>query len=984
MSKPASDTSPTPRHLSCSSDLSTVHTPTSITSSTPSLHEPPPASAIRTAYTTKDTMDDKAEGQAAAAVTDRQQSEEQVAAPEEQKVAAGEDEAKPTSTRKKVKCSNPSHKKKSQKGKLHGKKASKHDSSSEDDSSSDEDADSADSDDTSSSEDDKKKKRKLKKQRAAKRVAKDKKRRKSKKAEPESDSDDSDDDTAAESSSEEEAPKRKKKSSKKVKKAKKAVDTSSDDEEESVADPSADLQAQIEALKMQVSKGKKSGRRASDRSTKSTKSKSKSSKSKKSKDGAVSFKRVDQLWDTTTHNYKLRESAEDEESEFAEFGFLVRRTFDFEQKYQETVVDIKHKQLRAVLQEVMKGCKSVSLEAEEPSIQPNLLFLYLEELRTFYKALKAKVKAEKKRKQQKKLDMQRSLCKVLVKYLDEDYAEIKKTLYPLLGNGNITFDLLWALYKPNDIAITSCYGSWDDPRCFRVDYVHKFNSMMRGEWYAVEGKYMEYDGKNFGLGDFEVNVEAFKGPRKITSLSTYPLKYHATPDTVKQQIIERGRHFVSLEGMQYRFHKGLAFHKKRKNVIRISVNGRVMIDPACFRRINPNYPISFIKPHEDEELESDSDDEDDDCSCCDDEDEGAMGGSGAVDAEEKTKIKFKFVDTKEFGTIRVDVETDMDGNIVRPNKVDELETSSKKTFTDDELLLTSPVVMGFAFTEKLWLEFSISGIAPIQYNEGAFDSLVLPPNQKSIVRALVESHKHHGAQAIDDVVQGKGKGLVAVLHGPPGTGKTLTAEGISEMLRCPLYMVSAGELGTDPGKLEMELQKILDIAHSWGAVLLLDEADVFLEKREVHDIHRNALVSIFLRLLEYFQGILFLTTNRVETFDDAFQSRIHVALRYGDLKPAAKKAVWKMFIDLCRGKEGPGEGKPAVGTFSEHDFDVLARKALNGRQIKNIVRTAQALSLNEGETLGLGHVQRVMDVAESFEKDLKGGSGYDDAMRSYT
>lgn len=84
------------------------------------------------------------------------------------------------------------------------------------------------------------------------------------------------------------------------------------------------------------------------------------------------------------------------------------------------------------------------------------------------------------------------------------------------------------------------------------------------------------------------------------------------------------------------------------------------------------------------------------------------------------------------------------------------------------------------------------------------------------------------------------------------------------MLQCPLYMASAGELGTEPRFLEVELQKILDICHSWGAILLLDEADVFLEKRNMQDIHRNALVSIFLRQLEYFQGILFLTTNRVE------------------------------------------------------------------------------------------------------------------------
>ena len=78
---------------------------------------------------------------------------------------------------------------------------------------------------------------------------------------------------------------------------------------------------------------------------------------------------------------------------------------------------------------------------------------------------------------------------------------------------------------------------------------------------------------------------------------------------------------------------------------------------------------------------------------------------------------------------------------------------------------------------------------------------------------------------------GKGRGLVAVLHGPPGTGKTLTAEGIAELLKRPLYMVSTGELGTRPDQLETELNKILDVAHSWGAVLLLDEADVFLGTR---------------------------------------------------------------------------------------------------------------------------------------------------------
>ena len=153
-------------------------------------------------------------------------------------------------------------------------------------------------------------------------------------------------------------------------------------------------------------------------------------------------------------------------------------------------------------------------------------------------------------------------------------------------------------------------------------------------------------------------------------------------------------------------------------------------------------------------------------------------------------------------------------------------------------------------------------------------------------------------------------------------------------------------------------------------MLLLDEADVFLEARTAQDIHRNALVSIFLRLLEYFQGILFLTTNRVETFDDAFSSRIHVALRYEELSPKAKKEVWKNFIKRVALQEGA-----KVANFSEEDFTVLSRHRINGRQIKNMVRTAQALALNEGAELTMTHIRRVLDVAESFDRDLKGGTG---------
>jgi len=375
----------------------------------------------------------------------------------------------------------------------------------------------------------------------------------------------------------------------------------------------------------------------------------------------------------------------------------------------------------------------------------------------------------------------------------------------------------------------------------------------------------------------------FRGARKITSLNCYPLAYHKNEAQLRKDLVDRGKKFVSLSGVHYKSHQGMAYYKKKKSVIKVNINGRIMIDPSIHRRINPNYPISLVRPKDHDVISDDEDsDEESACGCGSPSDNGDDPGLEADEDKVKyvtkvvqdgkgvvTHIRMPKMENDESGKEKLDKVASKEeeaaqasGDATPPD--DDEEEKKLPEFSDEEYLIASPVVLGFAFAEKMWLEFTVSGVKEIQWNETAYESLVLESKTKDIVKALVESHKYHAAESIDDVIQGKGKGLVAVLHGPPGTGKTLTAEGISELLKCPLYMVSAGELGTDSRYLESELQKILDICHAWGAILLLDEADVFLEKRNMHDIHRNALVSIFLRQLEYFQGILFLTTNRVE------------------------------------------------------------------------------------------------------------------------
>ncbi|CAI0648926.1 unnamed protein product, partial [Colletotrichum noveboracense] len=207
-------------------------------------------------------------------------------------------------------------------------------------------------------------------------------------------------------------------------------------------------------------------------------------------------------------------------------------------------------------------------------------------------------------------------------------------------------------------------------------------------------------------------------------------------------------------------------------------------------------------------------------------------------------------------------------------------------------------------------------------------------------------------------------------HGPPGVGKTLTAECVAEFSRRPLYIVSSGDLGTSAEALDEKLGQTLDLASTWKAVLLIDEADVFLERRSLHDLGRNSLVSIFLRTLEYYSGILFMTTNRVRTFDDAFKSRIHVPLKYDDLPKESRLKVWKNFL---AGVEGGVE-------VDEEGYERLAEGNLNGRQIKNVVRTAKSLAAHKKRKLDVGQLLQVVDIQMTFEREL-GDGGVDEVER---
>ncbi|KAI0436594.1 hypothetical protein F4803DRAFT_572222 [Xylaria telfairii] len=287
---------------------------------------------------------------------------------------------------------------------------------------------------------------------------------------------------------------------------------------------------------------------------------------------------------------------------------------------------------------------------------------------------------------------------------------------------------------------------------------------------------------------------------------------------------------------------------------------------------------------------------------------------------------------------------------------------------DDNLLLTTPTsIWGFNMQDKIWKKLAIANVKEVDWDEKAFDNLVIDPDSKDVIQALVTNKIQNSMST--DLVRGKGSGLILLLHGPPGTGKTLTAESVAEHARKPLYRVTCGDIGTKPEAVEEYLKKVLSLGKSWDCVVLLDEAEVFLQERSLIDIERNALVSVFLRNLEYYDGILILTSNRVGTFDEGFRSRIQLAVHYPKLKQTERRRVWENFVN--RLKDDP-IASVDVDTRNLHsNLTELSEFDLNGREIRNAINVARPLAKSEERKVDFESLKKVIKVQQKFDDYMK-------------
>ncbi|RAH47338.1 ATP-binding protein, partial [Aspergillus brunneoviolaceus CBS 621.78] len=590
---------------------------------------------------------------------------------------------------------------------------------------------------------------------------------------------------------------------------------------------------------------------------------------------------------------------------------------------------------------------------------------------------------------------------VLINFLDVD-VKAKMDYVRSEQCHRVSFADVWYLFRPGDEVVDQVgkqayrvIGVTSSPHKVMSPYRNWETSSKDEPTVMLQCVHIDFDGKYLGPVLQTFRIARFDGEKAITSLRVFPIRLAGTRAgdltssvDVRQKLIARGKMFIDVLTKKHMHYSGLTLETRDE------VDGQVVID--------------FEKAFESEDKSKQPAELGDN--------NGGDGGEEELEKVWRPKIRSLISievpdnpasDCTAACCARERVHKDLYAeqkrnehyrNSLIPEELSQQPSAaiyprvknsraSDDALSDDDFVIMSYRVFGFSLRSRKWEKLDLTHLSYIrgirveskgedqgkpQVRETAFDQLVLEEGHKKMLLSLVAQHYRDkesptAANEQVDIVRGKGKGLIILLHGAPGVGKTTTAEGVAELFEKPLFQITCGDLGTTAESVEHALETNFALAHRWGCILLLDEADVFLAKRTPQDFKRNGLVSVFLRVLEYYAGILFLTTNRIGDFDEAFGSRIHISLHYPQLTLPATREIFLLNMRLIQQrftekKRNITVDRDAILAMVEKYWKTHKKMRWNGRQIRNACQTALALA--EFEAGGGSHEKIIDPTAE--------------------
>ncbi|KAH8168819.1 ATPase family associated with various cellular activities (AAA) domain-containing protein [Sarocladium implicatum] len=531
---------------------------------------------------------------------------------------------------------------------------------------------------------------------------------------------------------------------------------------------------------------------------------------------------------------------------------------------------------------------------------------------------------------------------LLLRLLDEVFADMRVKRRHLKASGLVDFRTAWTLFPRGSTIYSEGLNSEFLAKVDTTSYVCEGDKT----WLVLKCKVLSFSGELFLWKSKKLAIGQYEGNKLVRDLDHFPLEFHPDASAIERRVAARGKKVLDLQGLEYRCYNALALHKSAEKdcIEKHNVEGRVLIDVVGYNKFHL-----------------------------------AMGSR--EDNSDKDRVRR----ARRNGANEPQDNDDTEGLKPLQRRLNEKEKEENRVdmmAREEDFKFMSELIGGYSLKSKLWVQFYVEDIEPMTWNDGAYSHLVYDDQQKDLVLSFVESHNLknptstavvNASQPMQDVIIGKGQGLIILLSGPPGTGKTLTAEAVADKTHRPLLYLHAEDLGINAATLGANVKRMFEMATDWDAVILLDEADVFMAERHPTDIHRNELVSIFLRELEYFRGIIFLTTNLYHTIDTAFRSRVSLHLLFQALSAPARETVWRKFLDrlpqqqlsslqskaVLEIESGKEAAEPEAGArpLDDEDIKELSLWQLNGREIKNAVKMVRAWCDHKGYAMTLDRLE---------------------------
>lgn len=450
-----------------------------------------------------------------------------------------------------------------------------------------------------------------------------------------------------------------------------------------------------------------------------------------------------------------------------------------------------------------------------------------------------------------------------VTFVDEKILPLWKRFEHVTKNtpNKVRYDELPFLFRPGDLVFVPSVATSSKARhqsaiqnVFRLASLRPEDHMWQtdpGGWFVPNSLArwsiycFDHDGEQLKVIWQSLEVPHFAGEQDITALPCYPLRYHPDHATILKMQVESGKLFKELVKPEnkHQYYSGWnlstgIFKESMELAEPEHIESEVIIDvKEASRYVTETYPTDTKRYEE------------------------TFHDSWATVVDENVSYRLwrkaspHFVEKNENLLVREDFTYAKEAQAYMKQNpyIDNNDTFSKPTWSDEDLALLPRRVLGYVLRERRFTRLDVRGFDLRRVSEEriTLDHVQIKPGHRRIIRSTVSSHftKIHHERSRDailytpDMIRGKGRGLVILLHGAPGVGKTATAEAVALEFEKPLFPITCGDLGITADAVERSLKDIFRYAHLWDCILLLDEADVFLTQRDRTDVERNALVS---------------------------------------------------------------------------------------------------------------------------------------------